>query len=267
VTEHENLKRFNLPEAFLMKQAQLETDLHAGALIADHSTTKGDDTELNWLGMLRDLLPERYGVARAHVIDAQCRQSPQLDIVIHDRFFSPLLFEHGNARFIPAESVYAVFEVKQELNRGYLVETADKVSAVRSLHRTSVPIPSAMGKLQSKDLDQFWILGGILSSHSGWNPPFGEPFRQCLRENVGRRGVDIGTALDNGAFEAVYTSHSEEGELQDVHIGKQQGALIFFVTRLLHRLQQMASVPAIDYGLYGNAIPGAPNSGESEAND
>lgn len=256
MTERENLKPFDLPEAFLMKQAQLETDLHAGALVADHSTTKGDDTELNWLGMLRDLLPERYGVSRAHVIDSRCRQSPQLDIVIHDRFFSPLLFEYGNARFIPAESVYAVFEVKQELNRAYLMETAEKVAAVRSLYRTSVPIPSAMGKLQSKDLAHFRILGGILASRSGWAPPFGRPFQKSVGENLGERAIDIGTALDHGAFEAIYSA--EGAELQTVHISERKGALIFFVTRLLHRLQQMASVPAIDYGLYGDAIPGGP---------
>jgi hypothetical protein len=260
MTEHPDLKSFNLPEAFLMKQAQLEADLHAGAFVADHPTTKGDDTELNWLGMLRELLPERYGVSRAHVIDGKCQQSPQLDIVIHDRFFSPLLFEHGNAKFIPAESVYAVFEVKQELNRGHFIEAADKIMAVRSLHRTSVPIPSAMGELKSKDLDRFWILGGVLTSRSGWSPPFGDPFKQCLAENVGTRGIDIGAALNHGSFEAVYTNHSEDSGLEDVHVSGEEGALIFFVTRLLHRLQQMASVPAIDYSLYGNAIPGAPDT-------
>jgi hypothetical protein len=42
----------------------------------------------------------------------------------------------------------------------------------------------------------------------------------------------------------------------DVRVGEDKTALIFFVTRLLHRLQQMASVPAIDYALYGEAIPG-----------
>jgi hypothetical protein len=261
MTEGPELEPFNLPAAFLMKQSQLVTNLHAGAVVASHPTTKGDDTELNWLGMLEGLLPERYGVSRAHVIDSQCKQSPQLDIVIHDRFFSPLLFEYGNAKFIPAESVYAVFEVKQELSRENLKAASDKISAVRSLHRTSVPIPSAMGELQSKDLEKFWILGGILTSRSGWSPPFGEPFEKFLRENAGRRSVDIGAALDHGGFEAVYTDHTDEGILSDVRVSEEKTALIFFVTRLLHRLQQMASVPAIDYTLYGEAIPGTSESG------
>lgn len=251
--EEPDLERFDLPEAFLMKQNQLAADLHAGAVVATHPTTKGDDTELNWRGMLSDLLPGRYGVARAHVIDSRFQQSPQLDIVIHDRFYSPLLFEYGSAKFIPAESVYAVFEVKQELNRGYVNEAADKISAVRSLHRTSVPIPSAMGELRRKDLERFWILGGILTSRSGWSPPFDKPFEKVLQENIGPRSIDLGAALDDGGFEAIYT---DGGGLAEVRVSEEKTALIFFVTRLLHRLQQMASVPAIDYTLYGEAIPG-----------
>lgn len=37
--------------------------------------------------------------------------------MIYDRRYSPFLFNQSGAVFIPAESVYAVFEVKQELSR------------------------------------------------------------------------------------------------------------------------------------------------------
>lgn len=239
-------KTFDLRKAFLAKQQQLTAALHAGRAIGDHPTTVGDDSELNWKKMLSDFLPSRYGVARAHVIDADGQQSEQVDVVIHDRIFSPLLFEVGGASYIPAESFYAVFEVKQDLNRSNVGDAADKIEAVRTLRRTSVPIPSAMGLLERKDLDGFAILGGIVASRSNWNPPFGDAFRDALAENGGQRRIDLGCALADGGFE---TSRS-----RGIDVSQSDTALIFFATRLLYRLQQLGSVPAIDYSEYGAAI-------------
>lgn len=108
---------FDLTAAFFKRQEKLRNDLGIGD-IASHPGTKGDDTELNWLHMLEEFLPRRYGVSQAFVVDANGGQSEQIDLVIHDRHFSPLLFEVGNACFIPAESVYAAFEVKQDLDKG-----------------------------------------------------------------------------------------------------------------------------------------------------
>jgi hypothetical protein len=85
--------------------------------IASHPGTKGDDTELNWLQMLARFRSHRYGVARAFVVDSQGHQSQRIDLVIRDRHFPPLLFETGYACYIPAESVYAAFEIKQSSTR------------------------------------------------------------------------------------------------------------------------------------------------------
>ena len=246
---------FDLKEAFLAKQKELAASLHTGAVVASHDTTKGDDTELNWVSMLASLLPNRYGVAKAHVIDSNGHQSEQLDVVIHDRFFSPLLFDVGGAKFIPAESVYAVFEVKQHLDREYMNYAAQKIASVRTLHRTSLPIPSAMGELQKKDLVRFRIIGGILTPRSKWRPPFGEPFRSCLGESQGVGAIDIGCALDDGGFAAIRDFESEECPLQDVQVSGSDTSLIFFAMRLLYRLQQMGTVPAIDYTEWGAVIP------------
>lgn len=255
MSKSETLPPFNLQRAFLAKQKELAASLYTGAVVASHGTTRGDDTELNWVSMLESLLPSRYGVAKAHVIDCNGSQSDQLDVVIHDRFFSPLLFNIGGAKFIPAESVYAVFEVKQHLDREHMSYTEEKIASVRGLHRTSLPIPSAMGELERKDLTRFRILGGILTPRSKWNPPFGDPFRRCLEKSQGVGAIDIGCALDDGGFEAIRDLEDESWPLQDVQVSGSDTSLIFFAMRLLYRLQQLGTVPAIDYTRWGSVIP------------
>lgn len=59
-------------------------------------------------------------VDKATIIDSAGNQSEQIDLVIYDAQYSYLVFTQGNRKLIPAESVYAVFEVKQELNKAYI---------------------------------------------------------------------------------------------------------------------------------------------------
>jgi len=151
--------------------------------------------------MLEEFLPRRYGVAQAFVVDSEGHQSEQIDVVIHDRHFSPLLFEVGNACFIPAESVYAAFEVKQQLDKGNVDYAADKIATVRALHRTTAPVPHAGGMYDP--ITPRRIIGGVLTRRSEWDPPFGKPFGACLRD-LGARdgermlwGLDIGCAVED----------------------------------------------------------------------
>ena len=74
-----------------------------GRELVGHPTAKGDVAEFDWNGAIDGFLPGRYAVSNAFVIDADGQVSEQI--------------EHGGAKFIPAESVFAIFEVKQELNR------------------------------------------------------------------------------------------------------------------------------------------------------
>lgn len=252
-------KKFDLADAFLKRQAKLAADLGLGD-IATHPGTKGDDTELNWLHMLGAILPRRYGVSKAFVVDAKGSQSEQIDVVIHDRHFSPLLFEVGGANYIPAESVYAAFEVKQLLDKGELDYAGEKVASVRRLHRTSVDVPHAGGKFDPVTPRR--IIGGLLARRSDWSPPFGNAFEDCLHALDERGGdgvefgIDIGCAVDHGGFSV----SREKGDLRSVAIEHSEAnvALIYFVMRLLRQLQTVGSAPAIDYDAYLTILPGTP---------
>lgn len=252
-------QKFDLADAFLKRQAKLAADLGVGD-VTTHSGTKGDDTELNWLHMLSAMLPRRYGVSKAFVVDAKGFQSEQIDVVIHDRHFSPLLFEVGGADYIPAESVYAAFEVKQQLDKGKLEYAGKKVASVRQLHRTSVDVPHAGGKYDPVTPRR--IIGGFLARRSDWTPPFGDAFEDCLHaldEQGGddvEFGIDIGCAVEAGGFSV----DRQNDNLRSVTIehSKANVALIYFVMRLLRQLQAVGSAPAIDYDAYLSSLPGTP---------
>lgn len=248
MTETPTDKRLDLAEAFRARQQQLESDLGFGRTVASHPGTLGDATELDWLGMLSDFLPRRYGVQKAFVVDVHGSLSDQLDIVIHDRQYSPLLFEVGGAHFIPAESVYAVFEVKQDISKRHIKYAGDKIASVRRLDRTSVGFPTATGLAERREPQR--ILGGLVTLDSGWSPMFGQPLLDALSARSKDARVDLGLALRAGAFEVPSPdAPAELSRCDDAGV-----ALIFFMLRLLKRLQAMATVGAMDLDAYTRAV-------------
>lgn len=241
--------RFDLREAFLLRQEQLLATLGVGRSAGSHPVAVGDDSELNWRGMLDSILPTRYRVSKGFAIDADGKRSDQIDILIYDRHFSPVLLDVGDYLFVPAEAVFAALEVKQQMNRDTIMYATDKIAAVRSLRRTSAPVPYVEGTYEPKPLQR--IIGGLLCMDSGWSPPLGEPLKRALTEFGGVGSLDIGCVLRGGSFEVGETPHS-------LTQSQAEEALIFFVISLLRRLQGMASPPAIDYAAYSKALDPQP---------
>ena len=66
-----------------------------------HAATMGAVSEDRWLKMLGDHLPKRYEVNRAFVIDSAGEISQQIDIVVHDRQYSPFVLNLGAALYYP----------------------------------------------------------------------------------------------------------------------------------------------------------------------
>lgn len=232
----------DLRELFLALQGQLEAALRTGKVIS-HSGAKGQATELDWIGMLRSL-PNRYQIEKAFVVDADGRQSHEIDIVVFDRYYSPLLFSHGGAIYIPAESVYAVLEIKPALSKQVLEYAAAKAASVRMLRRTTAPVPQMAGGFAQREPPR--ILAGILCLESEWSPSFGDPFIGALRSFGADGRIDIGCALKHGAFKVTYSTAGDPG----VEVSTSETALIFFFLRVLESLREMGNVPAIDLREY-----------------
>ena len=212
-----------------------------------HPTAKGDVSELNWIKWLQLYLPKRYAVNKAFVIDSNNHFSQQLDLVIYDRQYSPFVFNQDGAIYVPAESVYAVFEVKQEINKDCMVYAGNKIKSVRKLKRTSAPIIHAGGKILNPK-QPFRIIGGILTLASRWVDAFGGNFINILKEYEEISQVDIGCVLEKGSFIVDYHNGFS------VNKSTKEETLIYFFLNLLIKLQNLGTVPAMDINLYAKVL-------------
>lgn len=248
------LETFDLHSAYAAKEKELAARLNVGGELTDHGSIVGAGTEHGWYGYLTGFLPKRYGVASGKVVDCKQQQSEQVDLIVYDAFYSPLLFTVGDATFVPAESVYAVFEVKQTLDKKHLDAAAQKAKSVRRLHRTSALIPNQFGKEIRKNLDDLPILAGILASASDWKVPFAEVLHKYLAAQDVDESIDFGCALEAGAFDTERAPVADGRVLLDVSVSVPDRTLSYFTMRLLRRLQQLGTVGAIDYEAYAGPL-------------
>jgi hypothetical protein len=233
----------HLQKLYISLQEQLETDLRVGQKALTHPVSKGDSSEADWLNVLKVHLPHRYQASRAFVIDSKGKKSEQIDVVIYDRQYTPTLYNKNDQRLIPAESVYAIFEVKPTLNNQNVLYAGKKAASVRKLFRTSAAIAYAAGKYEPKPV--FPIIGGILTYRSGWKSSLGKSLTSILRKLDINSRLDIGCVVTVGTFEANYLSGNV-----DIKTSSREMSLASFLFRLLAKLQSLATVPAIDYQEY-----------------
>lgn len=237
----------DLRRLFLRLQEQLTAHLATNREVIGHPGLKGSASEERWISMLSEYLPKRYCVTGAVVIDSLGGLSDQLDLVIYDRQYSPFLFLQDGVSYIPAESVYAVFEVKQELSGETVEYAANKAASVRNLRRTSVPITHAGGVEEPRDPKP--ILAGLVCLDSRLSPAFGDTLVAKLAALAEPGRLDLICALQHGSCEVQYRE-----EAPHLERSASDTALIFFFLRLLERLQSVGTVTAMDLRQYGRVL-------------
>lgn len=239
-------RRF-LRAAFTRVHARLAFDLHDAAKTITHDGKRGDVTESDWLRVMRGYLPNRYAVDSGIVIDSTGRTSDQIDIVIFDMHYTPLLLTRESNRYIPAEAVYAVIEAKPVINKQMLEYAGEKAASVRALTRTSVPITHSDVVAPPKKL--FPIVSGIVAASVDWSDGLGESFRRVLLgDSLGDdRRIDCGCGLSHGAFDTFAPDAS-------LTFGERESGLVFFLFRLLSKLQSLGTVPAVDWAAYASVL-------------
>ncbi|HYM12463.1 MAG TPA: DUF6602 domain-containing protein [Bryobacterales bacterium] len=234
--------RLDLRDVFVRVQEQMLAQL-AVDNIFEHASSLGAATELQWIALFNQYLPQRYRASRAFIIDAHGRRSRQIDIAVYDNLYSPLLFPHDAGFHIPAESVYAVFEVKQRLTRQLLRDAAVKVASVRRLHRTSVPVIAAGVRRPALALSP--ILAGVLAVDSVWRGTERRRLPRALQSLRPAGRLDLGCILQECSFErrprSLLLSHRDE-------------SLIFFLLHLLRRLRALGTAPAADLAAYAQSL-------------
>jgi hypothetical protein len=206
-----------------------------------HPGTKGDASEGVWIDLLNAYLPRRYEAAKAHVVDSRGAFSDQIDVVVFDHQYSPFIFKFDEQVVIPAESVYAVFEAKQAISAAQVAYARAKITSVRRLHRTTLPIPYAGGTYPAKPLIP--IFGGLLTFESDWNPPLGEPLREALQIGSSEGHLDLGCVAAHGYF-----AYNKQRSHYDLFQGGKPATAFLF--KLISELQFSGTVPMIDVLAY-----------------
>jgi hypothetical protein len=235
---------FDLHEILLGEQKELQAKLSTGRQAAGHPLAIGDGAEDGWRNWIQEFLPSRYRVSKGFVVDSDNTRSEQQDVIIHDRQYSPLLWEYGGHTYVPAESVYAIFEVKQSLNAENVEYAGNKVASVRRRFRTQ----GTFGWLQGKGTRELIpILSGLLTLTSDWRPPMGAPFSTALGALDLDSHLDLGCVLSDGAWEV-----PDSAEPSEYEVFNPETSLSYFKLKLLQRLQALGTVGGIDYMAYQN---------------
>lgn len=258
-------KMIDLRELFNGLQTQMLASLNVDRVFIEHPGSKGDATEQRWIDFLRTYLPDRYKVDKAIVIDSTGNVSEQMDIVIYDAIYTPFIFNQDGFMYIPAESVYAVFEVKQDV-KGYIDYAAQKLESVRRLKRTSVEMVNSGRRTSARPLTK--IIGGILTTTSSYSGT--ETVSKQLKELKGYQTLDLGCLCDTGSFHVDYKETRPDGidqtknefieqvyesrEVNEIIFSDKKVSLFTFFLQLVSYLKSIGTVPAIDINAYLNAI-------------
>lgn len=235
----------DLAGLFRSRQKATQAAQELNREFAVHQGTKGEATETSWIHLLREYLPNRYAIERAMVVDSNGETSQQIDIVIFDRQYTPFVINFEGLVYIPAESVYAVFEVKQNISKEHVEYASEKVQSVRRLIRTSALIMDHTGKSRRKEL--FEIPAGILTLSSSWTPGLGGPFEDAITnswsDEHGR--IHLGCVLSEGGFRVV----PKDGALK-IEKSDPEASLMYFLMSLFKTLQPLGTVPAVEMNEY-----------------
>lgn len=245
------MKTINLSELYTLMQQEMLQKLRSGKAAFVHPGTKGDNTEANWIEWLRAYLPKRYCVDKGTVIDSTGRESDQIDLIIYDAQYSYFVFHQGESLLIPAESVYAVFEVKQNLNKQHIEYAGKKAKSVRELLRTSAPIRYANGSYSPKKPHE--IVAGILTTNSDWQSPIAPNVVRYIEERPYDERLDFVCSISDNTFAVgnnVFIEDYKADYKPQIQFCEQNESLVYLLLKLLKRLQDIGTVPAIDFNSY-----------------
>mgnify|MGYP007126628924 FL=1 len=264
----ENKER--LKSLFESLQKQMLAELSTNRLFIDHPGTKGDSIENVWIGWLRKYLPTKYCVDKAIVIDSHGNISDQMDLVIYDEQFTPFVFNQNGVKYIPAEGIYAVFEVKPEINKAYIEYAGAKIASVRKLHRTATTFINGGRKCAPRGFTK--ILGGILTISNSFTSDNNETLEKHLKNLKGLETMEMGCIIDYGFIIDyqnpkatgeendfvqidMFRRYYSEREVQKIRFSDSKYALVSFFLQLTRYLQQaIGTIPAIDLNAYAESI-------------
>lgn len=253
----------------------MEAQLNTNRNFIKHPGTKGDSLENVWIEWLRKYLPNRYSIDKAIIIDSEGELSDQIDLVIYDQQYTPFVFTQNGVHYIPAEGIYAVFEIKPDLKGtakdngksvSYIEYAGRKIESVRKLKRTSTTIIDRGERKHARPLTK--IIGGILTSVNSYAKK--ETIEKHMKSLTSLKSIDMGCVVEYGSFFIKYEG-KEDKSISDVNqriqkyydarkyntiqVSRKEESLVTFFLQLSRYLQQsIGTVAAIDFNAYSQRL-------------
>lgn len=267
--------KIDIGDLFEGLQNQMIAQLNTNRDFIKHPSSKGDSLENTWIDWLKKYLPNRYCVDKAIIVDYEGNLSDQIDLVIYDQQYTPFVFTQNGIHYIPAEGVYAVFEVKPDLNGtvkvkdetiSYIEYAGRKIESVRKLTRTSTHIIDRGLSRSPRPLTK--IIGGILTSVNTIVQK--KTIEKHLKSLHGLRSIDMGCIVEFGCFYINYdgtenqsttdinqriNEYYEDRKIKDIKFSSSEKSLVTFFLQLSRYLQQgIGTVAAIDLSKYAEQL-------------
>jgi len=108
-----------------------------------HSGLKGSALENTFREFLQKYFTKNLQISSGIVIDGSGNESKQLDVIIHDSLKTPLMFDENEIRVIPIECVYAVIEIKANIDSSQTVDDIfENMKSVKDLEKKSFIKPA-----------------------------------------------------------------------------------------------------------------------------
>jgi hypothetical protein len=265
--------KIDIADLFKGLQNQMVAQLNTNREFILHPGSKGDSLENVWIEWLRKYLPNRYCVDKAIVVDSNGELSDQLDLVIYDQHHTPFVFTQNGIIYIPAEGVYAVFEVKPDFQGrvgedNFFEYAGKKIESVRRLKRTSVSMINAGRKSEARPLTK--IVGGILASTNSYTHTNNNTIESHLKSLKGLQTIEMGCAVDYGSFFVNYKGEEDiknenfderifnyykQRTFKNLEFSPKENSLVTFFLQLTRYLQQsIGTVAAIDLNAYTKSV-------------
>lgn len=232
----------NLTETFSAINEQMIIDFEKKTNQLEHLGDRGVARENVLKDFLEQYLPKKYAISKGEIVDSEGNRSKQCDLIIYDHLSCPILYVSKDSQIFPAESVYAVIQVKSVLNTHEVESSINNIKSVKMLNRENGPIAGI-------------VFGYKADTKINPMVKLTERIRKINAPGSSRQFVDLWTVLDNGLIcligeQLKITANKEKQVRMLTYIELDEPpVLLWFYTYLLELLdeQKIISPNLVEY--------------------
>jgi hypothetical protein len=248
----------NLKDLFSNISTRMRADFESARTALSHAGLKGTAFEGIVKGFFRLYLPDRLGIATGQLVDSTGAVSKQLDVIIFDKWKTPILYDNNGVQVIPVECVYAVVEVKARLDAQQLPSIHANMLSVKGLKKTAyyegdsviIETNSLYGQKWKHWPTNYFVFGFESPDPRTMQVPMIEYHNASLQQPHLR--IDLMCILDRG----VYLNLTQDGKFDalptftsvPVYIATDQSLLLFYA--LVVHLMNQARMPNFRFSDY-----------------